>query len=74
MDYAPAGGTQDLATIWTASVEDCMVNCAGYTGCVGCSWGPLPGDDYRDNHRCFLKKSLGEPHDVRDGWDFAILQ
>jgi len=76
IDYSGEGGARDLATVWTASVQDCIVNCAGYPGCTACSWGVIPGDNYQqgDNHRCFLKTDLGTPHETRAGWDFAILQ
>jgi hypothetical protein len=60
--------------VWTASVQDCIVNCAGFDGCTACSWGVIAGDNYQDNHRCFLKTDLGTPHGTRAGWDFAILQ
>ncbi|KAG9255542.1 uncharacterized protein F5Z01DRAFT_651478 [Emericellopsis atlantica] len=74
VDYRSAQGTTDLATVWTASMQDCMVNCAGFDGCTACAWGVQKGDNYRDNHRCYLKTDLGESQEVRDGWDFAILE
>jgi hypothetical protein len=72
LDYADAN-TDDLATVWTANVQDCITNCAGYPGCIGAGWGVIEGDT-GDNHRCWMKRTLGEPHEVREGWDFAILR
>jgi len=74
VDYRAEQGTTDLATVWTASMQDCMVNCAGFDGCTACGWGAQEGDNYRDNHRCYLKTNLGESQEVRAGWDFAILE
>jgi hypothetical protein len=74
IDYRSGKGTTDLATVWTASMQDCMVNCAGFDGCTACAWGAQKGDNYRDNHRCYLKTDLGKSEEARDGWDFAILE
>lgn len=76
IDYTGEGAADDLATVWTASMQDCIINCVGYDGCTACSWGAIEGDNYRDNHRCFLKTNLAESKKtkVRAGWDFAIMQ
>ena len=76
IDYTGEGAADDLATVWTASMQDCIINCVVYDGCTACSWGAIEGDNYRDNHRCFLKTNLVESKKtkVRAGWDFAIMQ
>lgn len=73
VDYVGSGGAVDLGVVWTASMQDCMNSCAGYTNCTGCSWGVIPGDGGSD-HRCWLKSDLRSPTSVRSGWDFAILE
>ena len=73
VDYQGRGGTDELAIVWTASMQDCIVNCAGFDECTACSWGAVPGDSYRDNHRCYLKTNLGKRNKARPGWDFAML-
>lgn len=73
-DYRDGKGAEDVGVVWTASVIDCMVNCAGYPGCKGVGWGFIAGDK-GDNHRCWMKKDIkeGEWESARAGWDFAIL-
>lgn len=73
IDYSGAGQAADLGVVWTASMQECMVSCAGYPGCTGCGWGVIQGDAGSD-HRCWLKGDLQQAHMVRTGWDFAILQ
>lgn len=73
VDYSGKGGAIDLGVIWTASMQDCMNNCAGYPNCTGCGWGVIEGDAGSD-HRCWLKSDLDSSHSVRSGWDFAILE
>ncbi|KAF4121427.1 hypothetical protein GMORB2_1834 [Geosmithia morbida] len=74
VDYSGDGGADDLGIVYTVSMQDCMVNCAGYDGCTACSWGILADDGARDNHRCWLKTNLGKAQKARASWDFAILQ
>lgn len=73
IDYADGDGAEDLTTVWTASMVDCMTNCAGFPRCEACSWGALEGDK-GDNHRCYLKRNLTKSESRRPGWDFAIMQ
>lgn len=73
VDYADGDGAEDLTTVWTASMVDCMTNCAGFPKCEACSWGALEGDK-GDNHRCYLKRNLTKSESRRPGWDFAIMQ
>ncbi|QUC22913.1 uncharacterized protein UV8b_07154 [Ustilaginoidea virens] len=73
VDYSPDGGEAvSLGVVWTASMEDCMMSCAGYPNCTGCGWGLVPGDAGSD-HRCWLWSNLRSAHVVRSGWDFAVL-
>ncbi|CAH0054611.1 unnamed protein product [Clonostachys solani] len=73
VDYADGDGAEDLTTVWTASMVDCMTNCAGFPRCEACSWGALEGDK-GDNHRCYLKRNLTKSESRRPGWDFAVMQ
>jgi hypothetical protein len=73
IDYANGAGAEDLTTVWTASMIDCMTNCAGFPKCEACSWGALEGDK-GDNHRCYLKRNLTKSETRRPGWDFAVMQ
>ena len=73
IDYSGAGQAAELGVVWTSSMQECIVNCAGYPSCTGCGWGVIEGDAGSD-HRCWLKGDLQQAHVVRTGWDFAILQ
>ncbi|KAH7323026.1 hypothetical protein B0I35DRAFT_476921 [Stachybotrys elegans] len=72
VDYTGPRGAVDLANVWTPTMEDCMIQCAGYTGCEACSWGVIE-DDPGSYHRCWMKKNIRASSDVRDGWAFGIL-
>ncbi|KAK8019152.1 hypothetical protein PG990_004290 [Apiospora arundinis] len=67
-DYNSARGAQDLDHKVTATMAECLDECAGRPGCVGAGWGL-----YQGSMTCWMKKGLGEPN-ISDGWYFAQLQ
>lgn len=73
IDYDGSAQARDIGSVWTATMEDCMINCAGFPGCTACGWGAIRGDPGSD-HRCWLKNNLQDTHRDRTGWQFAILQ
>ncbi|KFA64370.1 hypothetical protein S40285_10050 [Stachybotrys chlorohalonatus IBT 40285] len=73
IDYSGRDSAEDLAHAWTPTMEDCIITCAGYTGCEACSWGILE-DDPGSYHRCWMKRNLRRSRTMRAGWDFAVLQ
>jgi hypothetical protein len=50
-----------------------MDNCAGTYGCIGASWGVLPGDSGSE-HQCWMKSKLKTGHKVVNDWCFGALQ
>ncbi|OAA65674.1 hypothetical protein SPI_02461 [Niveomyces insectorum RCEF 264] len=83
VDYTGAGGAVDLSQLPTASMAECMNNCAGTRGCTGCGWGPPStnghgrrGDSSKAtrDYQCYLKSHLGHGRPVTGDWNFGILQ
>ncbi|KAL6811775.1 hypothetical protein V8C40DRAFT_270713 [Trichoderma camerunense] len=72
IDYSGADEAEDLTSVYTVGMEDCITSCANYPGCTGCGWGILPGDG--SLHRCWLKGSLKKTHKEKTGWYFATLE
>lgn len=73
IDYDGSAQARDIGSVWTATMEDCMINCAGFPGCEACGWGAIRGDPGSD-HRCWLKNNLQDENVKRTGWQFAVLQ
>jgi hypothetical protein len=73
VDYSGVGEASDLETVETTSMDDCMATCAAYSGCTGCSWGPI-ANDTGNEHRCWLKNDLGRSHSAETDWLFGVLQ
>ncbi|KAL6791437.1 hypothetical protein GGI42DRAFT_358308 [Trichoderma sp. SZMC 28013] len=72
IDYSGVDEAEDLTSVYTVGMEDCITSCANYSGCTGCGWGILPGDG--SLHRCWLKGSLKKTHKEKTGWYFATLE
>ncbi|KAI1816665.1 hypothetical protein GGS20DRAFT_536429 [Poronia punctata] len=72
VDYGEGDGAIDITNIPTVNVTDCIDNCAGTPGCVGCGWGFIKGDKGPE-HRCWLKSDLKKSHDANPNWAFALL-
>ena len=88
VDYSGTGAAVDLSHLPTTSMDDCMNNCAGTSGCTACGWGPInssttntdrtgvtggSGKDYE----CYLKSTLGSASKAKEAdsdWCFAIMQ
>lgn len=73
IDHDGAAQARDIGSVWTATMEDCMINCAGFSGCTACGWGAIAGDPGSE-HRCWLKNNLTDAYQYRTGWQFAILE
>ena len=73
IDYSGTGEAEDIASVWTTTFDDCIIYCADFSGCTACGWGILAGDPGSE-HRCWLKSHLGNHHNAKTGWQFAILQ
>jgi len=67
-DYNSGRGAVDLDHKVTATMAECLDECAGRPGCVGAGWGLFQGQ-----WTCWMKKQLGEPN-IAEGWYFAQLQ
>lgn len=43
IDYSGEFGgdvcVKDIGVVIIKNMEDCIVNCVGYFGCIGCGWG-----------------------------------
>lgn len=73
VDYGKEDGAVDIRNVYTNTEEDCIDNCAGTTGCTGCGWGFIDGDD-GPPYRCWLKSHVDEkPHSANKTWHFAML-
>ncbi|KAG6031072.1 hypothetical protein E4U41_007709 [Claviceps citrina] len=72
VDYTGQGEAIDLGVVRTASMQDCILRCAGQPNCTGCGWGVIP-EDAGGEHQCWLRGDLQKSRTVRSGWDFAIL-
>ncbi len=73
VDYSGVDQARDLGSVWTTTMQDCIFQCADFTGCTACGWGII-ADDPGSEHRCWLKSGLKSSHSARAGWDFAILE
>lgn len=68
-DYHSSLGAIDLYNVVAKSLNDCIEVCAkDNTGCSSVGWGYM---DDELGFRCFLKSSIGEPHDSAS-WMFAV--
>ncbi|TLS30991.1 hypothetical protein PpBr36_03062 [Pyricularia pennisetigena] len=68
-DYHSSLGAIDLYNVAAKSLNDCIDVCAkDNSGCTSVGWGYM---DDTAGFRCFLKSSIGEPHDSA-GWMFAV--
>lgn len=73
IEYSGPGEAVDIRYVLTSNMSDCMNNCAGTTGCTGCSWGHIDGDP-PEEHRCWMKNNLARSHTApRADWSFALL-
>ncbi|KAI0403969.1 hypothetical protein F4802DRAFT_268579 [Xylaria palmicola] len=73
VDYGQVDGAVDIRNVYTDTAEDCIDNCAGTTGCTGCGWGFIEGDE-GPPFRCWLKYNVsGTPHAADRTWYFAVL-
>ncbi|KAI1308842.1 hypothetical protein F5Y03DRAFT_83736 [Xylaria venustula] len=73
VDYGKQDGAIDIRNVYTDTAEDCIDNCAGTTGCTGCGWGFIEGDD-GPPYRCWLKRNLdGRPHGADTAWQLSVL-
>lgn len=73
VEFSGPGEAIDIGHTITNTMQECMVNCAAFPNCTGCSWGYLPGD-VGNEHECWMKTSLIEGHTTSDQWCFAILE
>ncbi|OAA38218.1 hypothetical protein BBO_07227 [Beauveria brongniartii RCEF 3172] len=73
VDYSGVDQARDLGSVWTTTVQECILRCADFSGCTACGWGII-ADDPGSEHRCWLKADLKALHGARPGWDFAILE
>ncbi|KAM3540727.1 hypothetical protein ARSEF1564_006352 [Beauveria bassiana] len=73
IDYSGVDQARDLGSVWTTTVQECILRCADFSGCTACGWGVI-ADDPGSEHRCWLKADLKALHGARPGWDFAILE
>ncbi|KAM3475317.1 hypothetical protein MY5147_003806 [Beauveria neobassiana] len=73
IDYSGVNQARDLGSVWTTTVQECILRCADFSGCTACGWGVI-ADDPGSEHRCWLKADLKALHGARPGWDFAILE
>ncbi|KAI0205295.1 hypothetical protein F4808DRAFT_411228 [Astrocystis sublimbata] len=74
VDHGEEDGAIDIRNITTETAQDCIDNCAGTSGCTGCGWGFIEGDDERPPYRCWLKSKVnGEGHRAVADWQFAVL-
>ncbi|KAI8626288.1 hypothetical protein F5Y19DRAFT_226142 [Xylariaceae sp. FL1651] len=71
IDYGNDGAV-DIRNVPTDNAADCIDNCAGTTGCTGCGWGFIDGDQGSE-HRCWMKSNLKKAHDADMDWAFAML-
>ncbi|KAI1852839.1 hypothetical protein JX265_009812 [Neoarthrinium moseri] len=72
VDYSGDNEAKDLKNVQTDSMADCMINCAGTSGCTGCGWGYIDGDSLYE-HTCWMKTDLKTGHTSDSSWAFAIL-
>ncbi|KAM3500256.1 hypothetical protein MY10362_006560 [Beauveria mimosiformis] len=73
VDCSGVDQARDLGSVWTTTVQECILRCADFSGCTACGWGII-ADDPGSEHRCWLKADLKALHGARPGWDFAILE
>ncbi|KAI0456714.1 hypothetical protein F5B21DRAFT_122731 [Xylaria acuta] len=74
VDHGTEEGAIDIRNVYTDTAQDCIDNCAGTTGCTGCGWGFIEGDD-GPPFRCWLKDNVknGKSHPADMTWYFAVL-
>ncbi|KAI1749713.1 hypothetical protein F4782DRAFT_292331 [Xylaria castorea] len=73
IDHDKEDGAIELHNVYTDTAQDCIDNCAGTTGCTGCGWGFIDGDE-GPPFRCWLKDRVnGRSHRADKTWSFAVL-
>jgi hypothetical protein len=74
IDYSGQAEATDVKHVRTASMTDCMDQCAAMDECEGAGWGVMDGDQ-GNLHDCWMKKDLGKSHKAATStWNFAVLQ
>ncbi|ERT01444.1 hypothetical protein HMPREF1624_02693 [Sporothrix schenckii ATCC 58251] len=90
IDFSGTGAAVDLSHLPTTSMDDCMNNCAGTSGCTACGWGPANSsttssgvgssgfeNSGKNYFQCYLKSTLGSIKTAvyaDSDWCFAIMQ
>lgn len=89
IDYSGTGAAVDLSHLPATSMDDCMNNCAGTSGCTACGWGPVNSsttssgvgssgfEESGKDFQCYMKSTLGNVKTAvkaDSDWCFAILQ
>lgn len=89
IDYSGTGAAVDLSHLPATSMDDCMNDCAGTSGCTACGWGPANSsttssgvgssgfEESGKNFQCYMKSTLGSAKTAvkaESDWCFAIIQ
>ncbi|KAI1198469.1 hypothetical protein F5X97DRAFT_299243 [Nemania serpens] len=73
VDSGKQDGAIDIRNVYTETADDCIDNCAGTSGCTGCGWGFIKGDQ-GPPYRCWLKSNVKhKSHYANASWHFAVL-
>lgn len=68
LDYNSGGGSKDIGSVVTSSVQECADACAANGSCAGAGWGDYYGTTY-----CWLKSQLGTSQSASN-WFFVVKQ
>ncbi len=68
------GEANNINSVKTTSMTDCINACAAFPGCTGAGWGFIQGVDTGNLYSCYMKDDLNHSHAAVSTWDFAVLQ
>ncbi|KAK0710319.1 hypothetical protein B0T26DRAFT_836585 [Lasiosphaeria miniovina] len=72
LDFSGPGQAEDIGSVNTTSLNDCIDACAAKTNCTGAGWGIMTGTN-SSIQPCWMKTNLNKNHKATVGWGFAIL-
>ncbi|KAK3361377.1 hypothetical protein B0T24DRAFT_641485 [Lasiosphaeria ovina] len=72
LDFSGPGQADDIGSVNTTSLNDCIDTCAANNNCTGAGWGIMTGTN-SSIQPCWMKTNLKKNHKATAGWGFAIL-
>ncbi|KAL0938537.1 uncharacterized protein CTRU02_205147 [Colletotrichum truncatum] len=73
IDYIGETEAIDMSNMLAKSMGECMDICSKTAQCTAAGWGNVTTTQGTMELRCWLKRDLKSSHEVKEGWNFAIL-